>query len=275
MLSIIERLFSSLWRVVTMRDLWSGLIPTVALGLLAFYGLRQTNQQLTFMSEEISYIRQPVLFLEARPDFARIDSDGPQGRLFLSNVGNEPAENVNLRLQLLLATDSQVYSYGQHQDVRSYFTDSTRTAKEMIWPRLILPPDSQIEITDKLYHELLTAYHTKPVSGKKELRGDLITMLNSFGGDYVLFAECSYRRPVDFETAADTGWFLYDPIWGVTEPLVQKVGGPGIIERAKKYLQHGPQFSINIQSDHYEIYQHKSSRMANTIKMISRPKVEN
>jgi len=255
------------------RDLWSGLFPTVLLGVAAFFALQQTNRQIAIMSEQMRYIRQPILVFEARPNHYPPDQI-TWNRLFLSNVGNESAENVFLRMFLLLVTDSEVFSYGQYGEHRAYFTDTTRTAKEMLWPRLILHPDSQMQVSaSEITDNLLTPYHTIP-SGDSIVRKDFLTIRDSLGGRYILFVESSYRRPIDRKMAADTSWFSFDLIYGPSdEPLEHQVGGPGIIQRCKSYLNYGPQLSINIEDKTYVIYCHTASAIPKTVRTILRSQI--
>lgn len=259
---------SGLWKVVKSPDHWSGLFPTVLLCIVAYFALQKTNDQIKLTSEQMGYLRQPILFFEAQPT-----REAPLYQLFLSNVGNESAENVTLRSFLLLVTDSQIFSYGQYQEHRAYFADTTRTAKEMIWPRLTLHPDSRMEVTTRVISEIFLApYQAIPRGGDSILKKDFLTIRDSLGGGYVLFVESIYRRPIDLKRAADTSWFSFDPTFGPSMgPLEQQVGGPGIIERCKSYLEHGPQLSINIVDNAYVIYRHTASLIPKTVREIPRP----
>lgn len=238
------------------KSLWSGLIPSLLLGAAAFYGLSQTNKQLALLQEQLSYSREPVIFVESRPRFsvaAMADSSflSRLSGLYISNVGNETAENVGIRFYLFMVTDSAVFSYGnQSQLVRGYFSDTTRSPRAMIWPRLsLLPNQNEEELTPRYLLKLFDPYRFLP-RGEDPVR-ELLLVGKSLSADCVLGVEYSYRRRSDLVARSDTVFFEFDPILGRLDNLATRIGGNRYADRIRKYMENGPEVAIAIYPDRY------------------------
>lgn len=240
------------------QGLCSGLIPALIAIYFVMQGLDQTTYQIKILQEQISYARKPVLVVSSTPNFRDMTDITP--KLTVSNVGNEPAENVFFKFHLMLVSDTSIFSIGQRHHNRSYFVDSTRFPKEKLWPRLTINPDSQeVSIGHRVYGEVIMAYIDLPDSSF-DPRQELIDLRLKLGGTYILYLESSYRRQSDYVYLADTTILEVDPILGSFEPIEDEIGGPAIRERVKSYLFNGPQHSINLFSDRYEFYLHHTGR---------------
>jgi len=252
------------------KTLWSGLIPTALLAIAAFWALQKTGHQLRLLQEQISYVRQPVLQVYSRPtDIA--DWRNTKMRLHVGNVGNETVENVMARVALLLVNEREIYSWGQFKHPEAYFMDTLRGPKERLWPRGALAPNEERDIQDWVYHAFLGAFLTIP-SGEEEVNRELGTVADLLEAQYVLFVECAYRRRSDLTEYADSTFldfsrrFMRSPL----EDLKFQIGGVKLIERLKAYLREGPQLSINIKKDRYEIYRHAFGSYSTTVRTIPR-----
>ncbi len=236
------------------QGLWTGLIPSLIAVWFVITGLDQTTEQIRVLQEQISYVRKPVLVVSPTPPSLSAEPDYT-GMLTVSNVGNEPAENVFLKFHLMLVSDTSIFSFGQREHPQAYFTDTARSPREKLWPRLTIYPDSQeISLGPRITSMLVGAYHYKPDS--LDIRQEIINLRLKFGGIYVLFMESLYRRQSDLVLFADTSFFQLEPLSWWLESLQDRIGGPAIQERIKTYLFNGPQISINLEQDHYEIYRH-------------------
>jgi hypothetical protein len=236
------------------KTLWSGLIPTIVLALIAYYGLKQTNNQLKLLQEQVSYQRQPVVIVYSRPVNNSLDI-----RLHIANVGNDTIDKVNFRLGLFLVNDTAIYSYGQFTTpmvflgIREY-----RTPRQRIWPMLTLAPNDEIDLTDRmsiLFYQPFSDWRLPtPYPDSSEIMSELSTVSQIFGGEYVLFIEYSYRRKSDFVQYTDTAYYHYDPYpYAIQQDLKQQIGGYKVIDRLKTYMRDGPELIINIYSDKYEV----------------------
>lgn len=235
------------------RSLLSGLIPSLLLIVFLWSELKQTREQIDILQEQISYARKPVLLFNKTLAFQRVDGDFDY-KLSIANVGNETAENVLVRFHLFLVTDDKVYSYGQYEKPEGHWADTTRTPRRKLWPRLTLEPNSEEKrIHKNLIHACRTAF-LEP-EAEDDFREELSTIQDIFKGEYVLFAEYSYRRQSDFVLCADTAYYHLAPYSGPFEDLRNEIGGPRIIERVKTYLQDGPENFIAIMRDHYTVYE--------------------
>ncbi len=265
MFTPIYKFFRSLFMSNFFRGLCAGLIPTCLLIYFVVEGLNQTQDQLGILREQLSYSREPILWLREELDQG---SGVVSQTLKIGNVGNETAENVNIRMFLFLLTADHVYSYGQHENTRSYFTDTTRTTRGMIWPRLRLEPNDDVSLSSWLTRLKVRPFHTIPEA--EDFRSELINIQNILKGIYIVFVEYSCRRKSDLSLRTDTAYFRLYPIWERYSNLDQEIGGPKMIRRIKDYLHNGPQLSINILADRYEIYQHEIGDFPPTILTIPR-----
>ena len=233
------------------RGLFSGLIPALIAIIFICKGLDQTTDQIKILQEQISYERKPVLVVSSVPNFGGKTDVTP--KLIVSNVGNEPAENVRMKFHLMLVSDTSVLSVGQRRHPRSYFGDTTRSPREMLWPRLTIYPDSQeIDMGHWIYYEVIDAYRDLPDS--LDPRQELVDLRRKLGGVYILYVESSYRKQSDLILFADTLFFRFDPISTWLTPLPDEIGGPAIQERVKSYLFNGPQVCIYLHRDRWEIF---------------------
>ena len=240
-----------LWDV----QLWAGLFPAAILAYLALVTLRQTNQQLKLLSEEVSYVREPVLILKTEPEAGR----GIFTRtLYLKNIGNEPAANVSLRFGLFLVNDNNIFSYGEIDNFDVQVGNSKTPAKRTLWPFLTIPPDSNWEFSQRI-----RMLHRKPLVGNILNQPDSIVdkqfyIVNDLlKGEFVLFVEYAYRRRSDYIQRTDTAYYFYDPMFGLQDNVKLTVGGMKIINRIRDYLQNGPPLSIFISMDRVAVYRQK------------------
>jgi hypothetical protein len=257
------------------KSLWSGLIPSLLLGVAAFYGLSQTNGQLAMLQEQLSYSREPVIFLESRPQlsFAAMADSSLLARLsglYISNVGNETAENVGIRFYLFMVTDSAIFSYGnQSQLVRAYFSDTTRSPRAMIWPRLsLLPNQKEEELTARYLPKLFDPYRFLP-RGEDPVR-ELLLVGKSLSADCVLGVEYSYRRRSNLVAQSDTVFFEFDPVLGTLDNLATRIGGNQFVNRIRKYMENGPEVAIAIYRDKYVLTRENAGRRQTIVAIFPR-----
>jgi hypothetical protein len=273
-INAVALLGSGIWafskRLYRNKTLWSGLIPTALLAIVAFWALQKTGDQLRLLQEQISYVRQPVLHVYSRP-IDTGDWRNTKMRLYVGNVGNETVENVMVRVWLFLVNERDIYSWGQFKYLKAYSTDTLRGPKERLWPHGALAPNEERDIQDWVYHALLRAFLTIP-SGEQEVNRELGTVADLLAAQFVLFVECVYRRRTDRREYADTTfldfslWFTHMP----PEDLRFQIGGVKLIERMKGYLREGPQLSVNIREDSYEIFRHAFGSHPTAVKTIPR-----
>ncbi len=107
-------------------------------------------------------------------------------------------------------------------------------------------------------------------SDGKEVRSQLFATKEAFGGEYVLFAEYSYRRKSDFVKQTDTTYFYYDATFRFYEEVRLQIGAGHVIDRLKKYLHDGPELSINVKRDRYEVYRHVFGACPTTVRTVPR-----
>lgn len=276
LISIISKFYSFLWSILSNREYWSGLFPTLILALAAWYGLSQTRSQLKLLQEQITYVRQPMLFFSPRMKDSR--STG----LYIANIGNDTVQNVNIRLGLFLVTETEIYSYGELQWPAGILQfDSPRPPRESLWPLLSLAPNEERDLTHRLELLYMGNLYMMPIlvnhSQNKEkaidsiIINDMFTIKDSLKGDYVLFAEYFCRRKTDFVGYAETTYFRYYPYPSFLTNLNLEIGGFKIINRLKTYMQNGPELSIKIWRDAYEVYKNNIGYPSTTlIKKISR-----
>jgi len=244
-----------LFNVNIIAGIFGGLIPSLIVLYFTCQGLDQTREQIDLLKEQISYVRKPVLVVSSISDFS-MDSTRT-GKLVVSNVGNEPAVNFYDKFHLVLVSDTSIISFGQRGHARSYITDTAKSPREKLWPQLTIYPDSQeFNLNNRIRNTLIQAYHYIDTTGSFDLRTELIDLRRKLGGIYVLFVELSYRRQSDLVFVADTSFFQFEPGQWAYETLQDRIGGPKIQERVKSYLFNGPQISVNLHEDHYEIYKH-------------------
>ena len=184
-----------------------------------------------------------------------IDLERHRHDLLVANLGTDTVTNVQLRIGLFLVTDSGIYTCrGLVDEGEAVFADAERTARERIWPRLTLPPDSQIDFNDRVYStatRLYTGVNTVIPSGEDETNHDLFAISRAFGGQYVMPVELSYRRTTDFVFHCDTSYFWYSNLMGPHQEVSRSVGGVGVIGRLTDYLAYGPELRITVKESEY------------------------
>jgi hypothetical protein len=259
-----------IWQRLKSENLWSGVFPTLILTIFALIAWWQTNEQLKILQEEIRYQRKPILIAYSYPSKQSRFPIKESG-LYLANIGTDTAENVNVRLELFLVNEKTIYSYGQSQNPLHWIIDSTRGPRGLLMPRLRIKPDTAVDFTARI--EMLLLHPFLDVHEKDDdPYGELFAVQNLFKGNYVLFAEYSFKRSSDFAQEVDTAYFGFDPLMGPFYKLDEEIGGLKVIERLKKYMQDGPQLSINIFRDRYEIYKHVFGVFPPTVLKIPRGK---
>ncbi|MCI0406383.1 MAG: hypothetical protein L0Y74_09160 [candidate division Zixibacteria bacterium] len=236
------------WKQIKRESLWSGLFPTILLAIFAGLGLYHTNQQVGLLREQLSYTREPIMLFYTEPVGFH------SRRVWLFNVGNDTAENINVRFGLFLVNENQIFSYSQLQNVQAYFTDSTRPPKAKLFSQLSIPPNGKFEISERIHPLFLPPIQFNPVGDfDSTVEAELFRVKDLLKGEFVLFAECSYRRKSDFVKRVDTSFFWFFPRTGPEEDLKMMVSGIKVIDRLKDYLK-GPQLIIQIFSDRYIIF---------------------
>lgn len=275
LISIISRFCSFLWFILSNREYWSGLFPTLILLLAAWYGLYQTKSQLKLLQEQITYVRQPVLLIVPRIETPIDPLHLPLCKLYIANVGNDTVKNVSVRLGLFLVTETEVYSYGDllWPEIWRGFSDKLR-ARETLFPMFTLSPNDNYDLKDiigalhiyPLIELIALAKEKKREMTDNEVTKEMLIIQDSLNGDYVLFADCSWRRKTDFAKHADTSYFRYYPRVGDYENVRLEIGGYEIIERIKSYMQHGPKLSIVVNPDFYEIHEDRMGFQSPIIK---------
>jgi len=265
-----------IWSIISNKNSWSGLFPTLILAVAAWYGLNQTQSQLRLLQEQMTYTRQTVLHFIPRL------SDDHTCNLYIANIGNDTVRNVNVRLGLFIVTQTGVYSYGDLQwpPVMTGFRNRT-PARESMFPNLTLAPNQEMDLTDRLhslqyepgaqfFYSLSKSRENKEVT-VPEVTREMRTIKELLNGDYILYAECSWRRKTDFTKYADTTYFSYQlPLPEFITDLRLDVGGDQIIDRVKSYMQHGPKLSVLIMPDAYEIYKERIGSYPLRTKIILR-----
>ncbi len=251
------------WKQMKKESVWAGLIPTILLAIFAGLGLYHTNQQVALLREQLSYTREPIIMFYTEP--VGLHSK----RVWLFNVGNDTAENINVRFGLFLVNENQIFTYGQLQNVHAYFTDSTRSPKAKLFSRLSIPPNGKFEITERIHPLFLTPIQFNPVGNfDSTIEAESFRVKDLLKGEYVLFAECSYRRKSDFVQKVDTSffWFFHT---GPEEDLKMMVSGIKVIDRLRDYLK-GPQLIIQIFSDRYMIFKSGFGVETKIVRLIPR-----
>lgn len=275
--SFCSRQIMTMLKADLFKTLFSGFVPAIILAMVGYITIRRTTEQLGILHEQISYMREPVIHVEARPIPGVWHPPGKpepeeypfMNSLYLSNVGNDTLENVSVNLSVYLVTNEKVYSYGQKENLEAFFTDTTRTPRQRIWPRLVLFPDSnEIDLSSRLILLCLRPH----LDGweRVDIRQDVYHTRKVLDGDFVLMAECYFRRKSDFVQYADTFYFAFDGLYGPDKDLTTLVGGPGIVDRITAYLHSGPEVSINFRENRYEIYTHKLGPLPASVDRLPR-----
>ncbi len=235
------------------KTLWSGLIPTALLAIVAYWALQRTGDQIEILREQISYVREPVLVVYLRA------LDGPYHpmnppMLYLANIGSDTVENVDVRVRLLLMNETAIYSFGPLSDERITLVGRVQwTPKERQLPRLTLAPNEEKVLWSEIYMSLLPSYRIPAPKGDSFMY-DLRSLEKQLEGQCVLFVQCLYRRKTDFAPCAETTWLYYDTGFGLHKKLKSIIGGPKVIRRATDYLRDGPEMSIVIQESEYVVW---------------------
>ncbi len=261
------RIVRWIWQRLKSENLWSGIFPTLILTLFALIALRQTTEQIKILREEIRYQREPVLIVYSYPS-KQPPFPIKESGLYLANIGNDTAKNVNLRLGLFLINEKTIYSYGQFQNPSRWIIDSTRGPRGLLMSRLQLKPDTAVDLMPRI--EMLLFQPFLDVHEKDDPLEELFAIQNLFKGEYVLFAEYSFKRSSDFAQKVDTSYFRFSYHQGPHSNLKEEVGGLKVIERLRKYMENGPQLSINIFRDRYEVYKHTFGAFPPTVLRLPR-----
>ncbi len=270
LIALTSKFLSCIWSIITNKKYWSGLFPTLLLAVVAYLGFHQTKSQLKLLQEQITYVRQPRLFISPR-----LKDDDSTG-LFIANIGNDTVQNVNVRLGLFLVTETEIYSYGEllwPMGVNLAKFNSPKPPRESLWPLLSLAPNQEEDLTGKLdVLGSLDVYRMRPPKNHSQVLDDMSAIRDSLKADYVLFVEYFCRRKTDFVGYAETTYFRYYPYHRGLMNLNLEIGGSKTINRLRSYMQNGPELSVYITRDAYEIYRNPSTTLtpSTLIKRIPR-----
>jgi hypothetical protein len=222
-------------------------------------------------------LREPVINIEARPIPGRDTTSGTYDQanapflntLYLSNIGNDTLDNFFVQLSLFIVNEEEIYSYGQRQNLTAYIDDTNRTPRQKLWPRLILlPNEKEIALTKRILGLFLVP-HLDDIKDIDIYR-DLSDAGHAFNGEFVLTAECNFRRRSDYMLYADTFYFAFQPGLGPNDNLVKLIGGPKIIKRIESYMASGPQVSINFNKERIELFRHNLGPDGISVEVIKR-----
>ncbi len=232
-----------------LHGMLTGLLPS----MFAIIAVCQTNEQLDYLREQISYTRKPAILFHLQPN----PTSTFKTVLLIGNIGNEAAETVHVKGRMFLVTHETVYSYGQSGFGKSCFVDTSRTPRGIIWPRLSLGPNEKIDFTRRLSDLLLSPFHCcfDDSNWSEQVLYAPIEITNQLDGLLVTFLECSYRRKSDYSLFADSIFLVYHARESYTD-VREEIGGVNIANRIVNYIMNGPELSINIERDHFVVYEH-------------------
>lgn len=238
-----------------LREILTSSIITIILFIIAYFW--QVKPQIDLAMEGLELTRPTKIIVRVEPDRKLKLSS----RIIVSNIGTAKVENVTVNMGLFLYSKniiSTIYSLADNH--YPYSSDANRTPREKLFPRLLLDPNSDYDITDK-FNRLFYQLYWKLISTNKIqinenlIIHDLNALRLTMNCKYLLLIDLSYKRNSDYTSISDTLYFWYDSQSGLISEVLTEVGGKKAINQILQYIENGPENILIFTMDEYQFWQ--------------------